>query len=221
MSRRGGRRGLGELLVLSGAALGAVLLLGGCSVVSTTTTAPTVAPDPLTSQSPAPVLDLQLRQVLGVQTPGVADCTTKPPPQPDPALPARLCSEDRTSLYSLAPAAVTGARITGMETSLQGGAPVIQVRLDARGASQLSRITAAVMGERVPRSQLAIVAHGRVQSAPVIGEQIDTGVMILSGFASEQAAQGAIDFLIARPVATATPTASGPVSSTSSSSPSG
>jgi preprotein translocase subunit SecD len=75
------------------------------------------------------------------------------------------------------------------------------VRLDPRGASQLSRITAQLLAEQVPRSQLAIVAHGRVQSAPVVGEQIDGGVLILSGVDTDKAAQDAIDFLEAQPAA--------------------
>jgi hypothetical protein len=199
----------------------AALLLGGCSVVSTTTTAPTAAPDPLTSVSPAPALDLQLRPVLGVEKSGVADCTITAPPNPDPAVTASLCSEDLAYVYSLGPAAVSGARVTGLETSLQGGRPVIQVRLDPRGASELSLITAQVMAEAVPRSQLAIVAHGRVQSAPVISEQIDGGVMILSGFATEAEAQGAINFLIARPSPTATATGSTSAASATSTAPTG
>jgi len=205
----------------AGLALLTALLLGGCSVVSTTTTAPTVAPDPLTSVSPGPALDLQLRPVLGVEKSDVADCTITAPPNPDPAVAASLCSEDRTYVYALGPAAVSGARVTGLETSLQGGRPVIQVRLDPRGASELSVITAQVMAEPVPRSQLAIVAHGRVQSAPVISEQIDGGVMILSGFATESDAQGAINFLIARPSPSATATGRTSAPTATSAAPSG
>jgi preprotein translocase subunit SecD len=195
--------------------VGVSVLVTGCTVVSTTTTAATVAPGPLTSESPAPVLDLQLRPVLTVETAGVADCTITPPPTPAAANEVTLCSQDLAFVYSLGPAAVVGARVTGLETSLQGGRPVIQVRLDPRGASQLSTITGQIMGEQPPRSQLAIVAHGRVQSAPVVGEQIDGGVVILSGFATDKAAQDAIDFLEAPP-ATGSPSArSSSASSTS------
>ena len=199
----------------------ASLLVSGCTVVSTTTTAATVAPDPLTSESPAPVLDLQLRPVLAVETARVADCTIRPPLTPAPGGEVTLCSQDLAFVYSLGPAAVIGARVTGLETSLQAGRPVIQVRLDPRGAAALSALTGQIMGEQPPRSQLAIVAHGRVQSAPVVGEQIDGGVVILSGFATDKAAQDAINFLEAPP-ATRSPSADAPSpSSPSGGSPSG
>jgi len=217
----GGRAIQPARLLAATASVALSVLVSGCTVVSTTTTAATVAPDSLTSESPAPVLDLQLRPVLAVQTAGVADCTIRPPLTPGAGGEVTLCSQDLAFIYSLGPAAVIGARVTGLETSLQAGRPVIQVRLDPRGAAALSAITGQIMGEQPPRSQLAIVAHGRVQSAPVVSEQIDGGVVILSGFATDKAAQDAINFLEAPPATGSPSPSSQSGSSASGSSPSG
>lgn len=169
--------------------------LAGCSAVSTTTVAPTtVAPQP--SSSPTHELDLQLRPVLGVANAQAGDCPTPPPATPDPRQPARLCSQDGFLLYSLGPAGVTGARVTGLEATMTERTPQVQVRLDGEGGAALTRLTAQGMVAPPPRDRLAIVSHGRVQSAPTITDSIDGGVLVITGFDSVDAAQKAVDFLV-------------------------
>jgi preprotein translocase subunit SecD len=51
------------------------------------------------------------------------------------------------------------------------------------------------MTQPAPRNQLALVSHGRVQSAPAITEAIDGNVIVFTGFASVDDAQKALDFL--------------------------
>jgi len=185
-------RARARLGALVAGSLGA-LLLTGCTTTTTTTTAPTV--DPLPSQSTGPELDLQLRPVLEVAPAGAGQCPARLDVTPVANQAASACSQDGKLVYSLGPAAVTGARVSDMTVSHQGGSPVVQISLDALGGAGLSSVTAEIAQLEQPRSQLAIVSHGRVQSAPVVTEQIDGRVMMVSGFADDAAAQAAIDFL--------------------------
>ncbi len=167
--------------------------LAGCS---TTSVSPSAAPTaPLSSVSPAPVLDLQLRPVLDVSTAEAGQCPSTAVASPDPDAAATACSQDRLLVYSLAPAAVTGARVTGLEASPAQGRATVQIRLDPRGGAALSRVTADGALRSSPQSQLAILSHGRVQSAPTVTEQIDGSVMVITGFETLEDAQQAVDFL--------------------------
>jgi len=184
-----------------------VLALAGCSISTTTSAAPvSVAPTP--SESPQPELDLQLRPVLDVATATAGQCGETRPPTPDPAQPAQLCSEDRTLLLSLGPAAVTGARVTGLDATMTSRQPQLQIKLDAQGGASLTRVTAEGMQLPEPRNQLALVSHGRVQAAPAITGPIDTAILVLTGFGTVEDAQAARDLLLA-PSASASPSASG------------
>jgi preprotein translocase subunit SecD len=170
------------------------VLLAGCSISTTTSAAPvSVAPTP--SESPTTVLDVQLRPVLDIATATAGQCAVTPPPSPDPAQPAQVCSQDRTLLLSLAAAAVTGQHVTGLEATMTSRQPQLQVKLDAQGGAALTRVTAQGMSQAAPRNQLALVSHGRVQSAPVITEAIDGNLIVFTGFASVDDAQKALDFL--------------------------
>ena len=170
-----------------------MLALAGCTTVTTTTTAPTRAP--LSSPSTGPELDLQLRPVLGVGNAGLGACPVTATVTPPATEPTSICSQDGKLIYSLDKAAVTGGHVSGLKVSAQQGSPVIQISFDPLGGAALSRVTAGSSLQQPPLSQLAIVSHGRVQSAPVVTEQIDGRVMIISGFADTAAAQAAIDFL--------------------------
>jgi len=171
-----------------------VLALAGCSISTTTSAAPvSVAPTP--SESPTPELDLQLRPVLDIATATAGQCAATPPPSPDPAAPAEVCSQDRTVVLSLGPAAVTGRHVVGLDATMTSRQPQLQVKLDAQGGASLTRVTAEGMSQPAPRNKLALVSHGRVQSAPVITEAIDGNVIVFTGFASVDDAQKALDFL--------------------------
>ena len=183
-----------------------VLGLAGCSISTTTSAAPvSVAPTP--SESHQPELDLQLRPVLDLATATAGQCAETRPPTPDPAQPAQLCSEDRTLLLSLGPAAVTGVRVTGMEATMTSRQPQLQIKLDAQGGASLTRVTAEAMLQQEPRNQLALVSHGRVQAAPTVTEAIDGNVLVLTGFATVDDAAAARDLILA-PSASASPSPS-------------
>jgi len=175
-----------------------VLALAGCSISTTTSAAPvSVAPTP--SESPQPELDLQLRPVLDIASATAGQCGESRPSTPDPAQPAQVCSEDRTLLLSLGPAAVTGARVTGMEPTMTSRQPQLQIKLDAQGGASLTRVTAEGMLQPEPRNKLALVSHGRVQAAPTITEAIDGNVLVLTGFATVDDAAAARDLILAPP----------------------
>jgi preprotein translocase subunit SecD len=169
--------------------------LAGCSV-STTSTPSSVSATPTSSDTPAPELDLQLRPVLDIANAQAGQCGQTAPPTPDPKAPAQLCSQDGILLYSLGPAGVTGARVTSLEATITSRTPQVQVKLDAQGGASLTRLTAEGMLEPTPRNKLAIVSHGRVQSAPTITEPIDGAVLVITGFPTVEDAQTAIDFLV-------------------------
>ena len=173
----------------------AVSAVTGCSV-TTTSVSPTTSATQAASESPAPELDLQLRPVLDIANATAGQCTETPPPSPPAADPAQVCSQDRILLYSLGPAAVTGGSVTGLDATVTSRTPQVQVKLDAQGGASLTRLTADGMTQPVPRNQMAIVSHGRVQSAPTITEAIDGNVLVITGFASVDDAQKAIDFLV-------------------------
>lgn len=188
MSRAGGR---GAVLLVALAAT--VLALSGCSVSTTSSNAVEVN-DPMAQETPEPELDLQLRPVEGVSRAATAPCPSPPPLTPPAREPATVCSSDGRLTYSLGSAAVTGAQVTSLEALYSAGGPVVQVKLDARGSAALRRIT--LEGSlREPQSQLAIVSHGRVLAAPVIGEEIDGGVLLITGFDTIEAAQGAVAYI--------------------------
>jgi len=167
----------------------------GCSV-TTTSVSPTISATSAPSESAQPELDLQLRPVLDIANATAGQCTPTPPPSPPAAQPAQVCSQDRILLYSLGPAEVTGGSVTGLDATMTSRTPQVQVKLDAKGGASLTRLTADGMGQPVPRNQMAIVSHGRVQSAPTITEAIDGNVLVVTGFATVDDAQKAIDFLV-------------------------
>jgi len=136
-----------------------------------------------------------MRPVLEVASATAGQCGETRPSTPDPAQPAQVCSEDRSLLLSLGPAAVTGARVTGLDATMTSRQPQLQIKLDAQGGASLTRVTAEGMSQPAPRNKLALVSHGRVQSAPVITEAIDGNVIVFTGFASVDDAQKALDFL--------------------------
>ena len=173
----------------------AAYALVGCSVTTTTVSRTTPVP-PGPTESPVRELDLQLRPVLDIANATAGQCTPSPPPTPTAEAPALLCSQDRILLYSLGPAAVTGGSVTGLDATTTQGTPQVQVKLDAQGGAALTRLTSDGMAQPVPRDQMAIVSHGRVQSAPTITEAILGTVLVITGFASVDDAQRAVDFLV-------------------------
>ena len=176
------------VVVLAGVAL------AGCSTVATTSTAPTAAPL-VTAPPSAPVVDLQVRPVLDVRSATPGECPSTPLTTPAPAAAASLCSQDRTSIFSLAPAELTGQRVTDVSAAWESGYPVVELRFDPQGAATLSRVTGQVVSDAAAAPRLALVSHGRVQKTAAIIDQITDGVMVLSGFQSGDAAQQAADFL--------------------------
>lgn len=182
------------------AVLVAAAALAGCSVTTTSqsalasiTASPTASAAP--SGSAAPVLDLQLRPVVSAEPADPGEC----PPQPVPGTPAprqtaRLCSSDLTTVYELKPAAVTGESVEEITPAGTADGAVIQVRYDAKGGNALRTVTLAGSLED-PQTALAIVSHGRVLGAPTMSEEIDGGVLVISGFATLDQARSTLKFI--------------------------
>lgn len=182
------------------AALGAAAALAGCSVTTTSQSAlasltPSQSPSAASSGSAAPTLDLQLRPVVSQRPADAEECPAKPlPPTPAPRQPATLCSSDLSTVFELKPAAVTGESVVQIEPRSTGRGVVIQVRYDAQGGNALRTVTLAGSLED-PQGALAIVSHGRVLGAPTMGEEIDGGVLEISGFATLDQAKATLGFI--------------------------
>ena len=183
----------------------------GCTVVAHSSTLPTAEPVPV--ESPAPTVDAQLRQVLDVANAHAGDCGTTAPPTPDARTATSLCSADRTLLYSLAPAAVSGPEVSDVQAVFSSARPVVRITVTPQGGAGLVRVTSDAMNSSPPRNQVALVSHGRVQAALPVTEAIDGQVLEITGFDSLQAAQQAAALLLA---AARSSTASGGGSATPS-----
>jgi preprotein translocase subunit SecD len=175
----------------------AAAAVSGCSISTTSSSTTTSAPvAPLTSQSPEPVLDLQLRQVEGAERAEPGSCATLPARTPGPSGAATLCSNDGKVSYSLAPAAVSGQSVTSIEVLQSSQGPVVQIKLDAMGGAALR--TTTLRGSLAdPQPRLAIVTHGGVLAAPTMTAELDGGVLLVSGFESREKAQQVVDYITA------------------------
>lgn len=178
------------------AAATAVLVLAGCSV--STSDKPAVPafnpldPGPTSSGTPGPDgPDLQLRPVLTVERAALGDCPRTDPPTPPAAEPATLCSADLTTVLGLGPAVVSGPHVKSVDAGTVGDTPTVRVELDVTGATALANSTLRLSQQPSPGDLLAVVSHGRVQSAPVVTDQITGGVLDLSGFATADDARAA------------------------------
>ena len=170
-------------------------VLGGCTVVYRGSTVPTQEPVPV--DSPAPTVDVQLRQVLDVANAQAGQCGEFAPPTPDPRTAASLCSADRTVLYSLAPAAVTGPEVSDVAAVYSSARPVVRITLTPQGGAGLVRLTNDAVNATPPRNQIALVSHGRVQAALPVAEALDGQVFEITGFDTLEAAQQAAALLLA------------------------
>lgn len=170
-----------------------VAAVSGCSISTTSsTTVPVV--EPVASSSPEPVLDLQLRPVESIARAEPGACPTLPARTPNATATATLCSNDGKLAYDLATAAVTGQRVTSIEALDSGGGPVIQIKLDAMGGASLRSTT--LRGSLAdPQPRLAIVTHGGVLAAPTMTDELDGGVLLVSGFESLEKAQEVVDYV--------------------------
>ena len=180
----------------------AAALAGLCAVTvsacSVTTTSSTTVPaaEPVTSSSPDPVLDLQLRPVESVARAETGACPTLPSLTPNASATATLCSNDGRVSYDLAPAAVTGLGVTSIEALNSANGPVIQIKLDAMGGAALR--TTTLRGSLAdPQPRLAIVTHGGVLAAPTMTAELDGGVLLVSGFESIDKANEVVDYITA------------------------
>jgi preprotein translocase subunit SecD len=169
--------------------------LSGCSISTTSSTTVPVT-EPVASSSPEPVLDLQLRQVESVARAEPGACPKLPARTPEATGTATLCSNDGKVSYALAPAAVTGERVTSIEALNSTNGPVVQIKLDARGGSALR--TTTLRGSLAdPQPRLAIVTHGGVLAAPTMTAELDGGVLLVTGFESLDKAQEVVDYVTA------------------------
>jgi preprotein translocase subunit SecD len=138
----------------------------------------------------------QIRPVLAVEPAAPGDCEEQPvtPPADQPAA-ACDAAGPQQSLYDLAPARITLADVAGAEVADSMGAPVVNVALTEAGTAQLAEMTRELASSPAPENMAAIVLDGQVQSAPMVQQEIATGAVQISGFASEAEAQAVVDRL--------------------------
>jgi preprotein translocase subunit SecD len=174
------------------------VVLSACSI--STSERPAVTPfNPLdpsgaasASGSGGPALpDLQLRTVVSAERASAGQCPADPGPTPPAAQRATLCSADLAYVLVLGPAVVDGARVTSLDAGSLGGGPTVRVFLDVQGATALANATLRMAGAPSPGNWLAIVTGGRVQSTPVVMDQIDGGIVDITGFDNVEAARRA------------------------------
>ena len=201
MTRLPARRGSAPLALQALLALpAAALLLAGCGI--STSDKPAVpdfnplGPGPSASGSGSGTAaptgpDLQLRPVLSVERAQAGQCPKADPPTPPKADPATLCTADLTTVLSLGPAVVDGEDVRSIDAGTIGGANVVRVELDTTGGTALSNETLRLSQQSSPQNWLAVVSHGRVQTAPVVTDPISGGILDLTGFETPDAARSA------------------------------
>ena len=177
-------------VVLAGLLVAAV---SGCTTVDHTSTEASALPAP--TGSTAPTYEVQLRGVLDVANAQTGECGTTAPPTPEPQQQATLCSADLVLVYTLAPAAVSGSEVTGVEAVFSSARPVVRITVSPQGGAGLVRVTSEAMNASPPRNQLALVSRGRVQTAVPVTDTIDGQVLEISGFESIDAARAAAALL--------------------------
>ena len=177
-------------VVLAGLLVAAV---SGCTTVDHTSTEASALPAP--TGSTAPTYEVQLRGVLDVANAQTGECGTTAPPTPEPQQQATLCSADLVLVYTLAPAAVSGSEVTGVEAVFSSARPVVRITVSPQGGAGLVRVTSEAMNASPPRNQLALVSRGRVQTAVPVTDTIDGQVLESSGFESIDAAGAAAALL--------------------------
>ena len=82
-----------------------------------------------------------------------------------------------------------------MEAAWASGSPVVRITVNPQGGAGLVRLTSEAVSATPPRNQVALVSHGRVQAALPVSETIDGRVLDINGFATQEAAQQAVDLL--------------------------
>jgi len=196
--------------------LGALLMaaVSGCTTVDHTSTEASALPAP--TGSTAPTYEVQLRGVLDVANAQSGECGTDAPPTPEPRQQATLCSADLVLVYTLAPAAVSGSEVTGVEAVFSSARPVVRITVSPQGGAGLVRVTNEAMNASPPRNQLALVSRGRVQTAVPVTDTIDGQVLEISGFDTIDAARAAAALL--QPSAPSASPASSSASSSASAS---
>ncbi|HET7901165.1 MAG TPA: hypothetical protein VFL59_08235 [Candidatus Nanopelagicales bacterium] len=177
---------------------GALLLLAGCGISTSDKPATSdfnpLGPGPSASGT-GPVTptgpDLQLRPVLSAERADAGQCPRTDPPTPPKTEAATLCTADLTTLLTLGPAIVDGANARSIDAGTIDGANVVRVELDTTGGTALSNETLRLAQEQSPKNWLAVVSHGRVQTAPAVTDQISGGILDISGFATADEARSA------------------------------
>lgn len=101
----------------------------------------------------------------------------------------RACSADGTILYTLGPAAVTGAEVSDVRVQPDASnGYAVTVTFSDSGASAFQALTRHLAAQAAPRNQFAFYVRGVVQSSPFVSEQINGGTTEITGFPSESQA---------------------------------
>lgn len=194
--------GAARIIATAAAALG-VVSLAACG------TDPAAPPTRTVTQSRVPSVSgtdigLQLRPVLDAQPATPGECPTPSAGTPASSSPATVapvtaCAADGKLVYSLGPAAVTGTQwetLSVVDDPSSGTSQVLGT-LDPTGSGALSQATAELVGNEMPRDQLAFYVDGVVESAPTVQQPIYGGVVLIAGGFTRDEAQQLVEQLTA------------------------
>ena len=130
-----------------------------------------------TAAGPVDQVSFQVRPVLTEKQASAADCASSAAAAPTATEKVeRICSADRTVVYSLGPAAFTEAEVKTVATGERfDDERVANVELDAKGTAAFAKVTETANRNERPTSQFAIVVDGAVASAPAVTQGAITG----------------------------------------------
>ncbi|MDP4013330.1 MAG: hypothetical protein Q8P38_01720 [Candidatus Nanopelagicales bacterium] len=115
------------------------------------------------------------------------------------------CDESGRVVVWLGPAFVTEADVASASAATTAdGVPVVEVRLDSRGAVALREASRRQVNLRPPKNEASIVTSGRVRASFPFREPVSGGALEMHGFDSLQEAEEFAAALVG-----ATPTAPG------------
>jgi hypothetical protein len=142
------------------------------------------------SSGPVDQVSFQVRPVLSEKQATAADCTSSVPAVPATAVKVeRICSADKTIVYSVGPASITESDVTSVAGAERGdgsGERAAYVELSGRGTKELAKITDIANRNEAPANQFALVVDGAVVSAPAVEQGAITGGQLEISFADSQ-----------------------------------
>ncbi|SDH83068.1 Peptidase family M48 [Actinokineospora alba] len=120
---------------------------------------------------------IEIRAVDAGQDAADFACPTSEPGPADPKLPLTACSVDGKEKYALGPVELTSDDVVSVEPGVtETGGGELTVKFTEAGTQRWADLTGRHVGK-----QLAILAGGRVLTAPIVHEAMNTDTMVISG----------------------------------------